>query len=420
MQDLGSQSVKIFSILSHNLSHMRLPKRNIAVKISYSIYVKNKARGGTNWYARIRESNKTLDLNLSTTERPVAESWLAHARQSVSLVNSLEEQGLPVPPELASKVVHAVKQTVQQTVQEVTIQTAIDEYLNHLAVTGRRQTSLDVYKRAYKVIFEGVGTTSLRDLDSALVTRLLAKFVDRTDNHRRNMANRVRTLLQFVSETYDIDVRKAVKSAASVKVDEKEVRFWTADEMTRIINCTSGEITKLYFATLASTGMRHTECYLAEFRDLKDGCLVLRAETTKGRKSRTVPLTVDLFARLSKLRAERPLEARIFSGVPSTQSGRHDALQRAITAANRASRPENQIEAGGLHQFRRSAAILLYKSSHLDIKTVATILGHSAEVSLKYYQAARGAADTVAAVRAAVEDSGLGLPGQLDDMLDLL
>lgn len=365
-----------------------------------------------------------MDIPLHTDSLAVASEWLARAKNALQVYNTIAtaNNGI-VPPEIANKVVHASKQVSTSSDSYTTIERVSEEWLRALIVAGRRQTSISSYTRGLRQVLIGIADNRAETLsDPGLVRDVLARFANLKDNTRRNYATILRELIKYYGEAYDKDVHKALKACVRVKIDEGEVTHWTDLEMTRIINCVQHKDKNVemelqtYFALLAATGMRNTEAYLIEIRDLHDGCIFLRAETTKGRKSRMVPLSEGMYQRLLKLASGRPSTARIFTKVPSTQSGRHLALTRAINHCNSICSPGNEIELEGLHQFRRSAAIMMYQK--LDIKTVASILGHSPTVSLRYYQVAKGQDETIEKVREMLDDSQLRQPTMYEDLID--
>lgn len=397
------------------------------MKINYSIIIKNKSRGNKNWTGRIRENGKTLDINLNTDSQAVAQEWLQKARNALLVYNTVAaaNNGV-VPPEIAAKVIHATKQgQALSSTAYPTIDSVAKEWLRSLIVAGRRETSIDTYTRALRQVIAGHADDSADSLsDPRLVRDILASFAGKSANTRRNYSTTLRELVKYYGETYDQDVKKAVKACVRVSIDEGKVNAWTDLEMTRIINCVRNkdkeaeQQIQTYFSLLAASGMRNTEAFLIEVNDLHDGCLYLRAETTKGRKSRIVPLSEGMFTKLSRMCQGRAGNERIFTKVPSSQAGRHDALRRAIDYCNSICQPQNRIEQQGLHQFRRSAAVMMYKK--LDIKTVAAILGHSPTVSLRYYQQAKGQEETLEQVRELLDDSQLRQPTLYEDIIDLL
>lgn len=395
------------------------------MKISYSIIIKNKSRGNKNYTGRIREGGKTVDIPLHTDSLAVATEWLTRAKNALQVYNTIAtaNNGI-VPPEIANKVVHASKQGIAVSTNNYpTIARIADEWIQSLIVSGRRQTSISSYTRGIKQVINGYAEMNAETLSDPIQIRsMLARFSHLSDNTRRNYSTILREIVKYYGDAYDKDVHKSIKACVRVKVDEEEVSYWSDLEMTRIINCVQHKDKDVelelqtYFALLAATGMRNTEAYLIEIRDLHDGCIFLRAETTKGRKSRMVPLSEGMYQRLLKLASGRPSTARIFTRVPSTQSGRHLALTRAINHCNSICSPGNEIEIQGLHQFRRSAAIMMYQK--LDIKTVASILGHSPTVSLRYYQVAKGNEETIEKVREMLDDSQLRQPTMYEDLID--
>ena len=161
---------------------------------------------------------------------------------------------------------------------------------------------------------------------------------------------------------------------------------------------------KVYAWVMASCGSRQGETYELTWNDFHDNCLTFRAETTKGRKERTVPLDLRVVEML--LRMPRT-GSKIFSAIPKSQAGRYSILERAVKAAG--------APHGGLHTFRTSVSRILYRKCK-DITAVAALLGHSPEVSMMHYSEARKAEELRTLVDNAYSDEQM-IPSPMDELI---
>ena len=158
--------------------------------------------------------------------------------------------------------------------------------------------------------------------------------------------------------------------------------FWGELEMFEVIasveldDAAKTEQYREYFEVLAAIGSRNTETALLKWRNLnEDISVTFPAEITKAGKTRTVPLPMELYGRLDMRRGEP--DERVFPLVALSQPARYRVLQKAIAKAG--------VPGAGLHMFRRSRSVLLYKKVR-DIKVCASLLGDSEAVALKHYQ----------------------------------
>lgn len=175
-----------------------------------------------------------------------------------------------------------------------------------------------------------------------------------------------------------------LEAIPSIKVDTPARPCWTREEMQRIISCIEcrdkvvQEQFKDYCTIMAAIGSRQGETYMLRWEDYSGACLRFRAENTKGRRERVVPVPGSVQERLAKrVQASGPM----FPDIPKSQAGRFSMLRRAMKRAG--------VKEGGLHNFRRTVSTLLYLECQ-DIKAVSQVLGHSAAVAIEHYQRTRG------------------------------
>ena len=138
------------------------------------------------------------------------------------------------------------------------------------------------------------------------------------------------------------------------------------------------------------TGLRAGELAALEWRDvdLEAGTLRVRAETSKSRRTRTVPLRRDVAAVLGRLRlrvAERPAtdEARRLVFVNSRGTGWRRNLSRKLKTCLRAAGLPASVD---LHCLRHTFASHAMAAARGDVATVQMLLGHSSpRVTLEVY-----------------------------------
>jgi len=99
---------------------------------------------------------------------------------------------------------------------------------------------------------------------------------------------------------------------APPKTDRVEVRVIEDDTLAHFlgwldVRFSGWELPQLFIETKAMTGCRLMDLCTMESAQLRDGRLHFRAEQTKGRKARSVPLPPDLFERLEAIKGPKYL-----------------------------------------------------------------------------------------------------------------
>lgn len=334
-------------------------------KVSFTIVRKNKYHNAP-WYVRMRETGqKDVDVNLGTPDRRVAETELMRVKLAASEGSSspldalaIRRKGLSEPVSVPGGV--------------------LEGWERWMAVSGLRRSSIDKYVRAARVLMAGM---SVADLSPDTVRNMMAGTVHLKANTRRVYLSALRELFMYLERPDLADVLPRIKT----EVTDRTV--WSREDMEEIIMCVSTRSAQRtleyreYFGVMAYIGSRQGETYALRWKDIDEatGVVHFRAETTKSRKERYVPLPTRLWSSM-EVRRGRPDE-QVFPNIGKDQATRFGVLSRAIRKAG--------VEHGGLHTFRHSCASLYYRACS-DIKAVAELLGHSPSVSLQYYQNSRG------------------------------
>ena len=387
------------------------------LKISYSCYVKNPSRPSAHYYGRVREAGKVVDIDLKTKVKAVAEAWVALRRSEVERYNQYVLVGEEPPKELEEKLVRTTRPAIaQKGVSEAVpiFPVCSDGWERELRRVGRREKTVAAYTRALRVIVPPGATTNEMTVDQQ--RRWLGKFDERKPATRRFYSVTLREFSKYCAK-YHGTSRETVDDFVAVSVPHREKPHWTMAQMRNIIDnvhCkdrVKEQCYKAYFWVMATCGSRQSETYDLlwsdlDFTDPVTATLTFRAETTKNNQTRVVPLDWRIARLLSRLPHEG---ARMFHCIPRSQAARYGVLQRAIR--------DSKMPAGNLHTFRHSVSCLMYKSTE-DIKATAQLLGHSPQVSMAYYVAARQA-DQLREVVDKTYSGEAGLPSPIDELAEL-
>lgn len=384
------------------------------LKISYCVYLKNPKRPNAHYYCRVRQNGKTTDIDLKTQNKAVATAWVALRRSEVERYNQYVLCGERVPSDLERSIVRvgAAPASAQKTAGILT--EAVDEWEREMRRVGKRETTIASYTRAMSVICPE--TALVADINEDSTRLWLSKFDGHSASYRKFCSVALREFCRFCVKRYGID-RDLIDKWDFVKVQHVDRPHWSMQQMAHIIDSVECKdkvkerFYKAYYWVMATCGSRQGETYELLWSDLKfsdpvSGTLTFRAETTKNNQTRVVPLDWRIARLLSRLPHEG---ARIFGCLPKSQAARYRVLQRAIEASGE--------PAGNQHTFRHSVSLILYKSSK-DIKATAQLLGHSPQVSLFYYQAAREEDQLREVVDTAYEGQNL-LPSPINELAEL-
>lgn len=348
--------------------------------IKYSIIAKNKKVVKIpKLYGRIRAGKRERLVPLGRNMEE-AQKWLKRAQRAYEEACDLEAEGKPIPPELLARVLTVDSDIRVSAVSSVPVEKAggtLELWEADMRVRNMRETTIANYLRAVSPMLRG---KDVANMDAQKVREMVGgKKV--APNTRRFICNALKSLFLFCKRQ---DLAEALPH---IKYEQKDRAWWTEEDMDDIIQHVRSDTAertieyKDYFRVMATIGSRQGETYLLRWKDLHDGCLTFVAEHTKSRKERTVPIPYDLWSSL-EVRRGNP-EDRMFPLVSPSQSRRYRVLRRALD--------ELGLD-GGLHTFRHSVSMLLYKKCG-DLKAVSQLLGHSPQVALQYYQNARSVDD---------------------------
>jgi integrase len=344
------------------------------LKIRYSITIRNKNRKSAKWYGRIRQDGKERFLPMDS--RADAERWLArqnylYGEYTAGNAGEAEILTLGSTPVLAQK---------RASKAVLTLRECLDGWEKKRRLEGKREATLSAWGRALKLLVDpGMPVT---EFGAAQVKAAIEARANLKAATRRFYSKALQSFVTFLRDEYG--VQGLIEAIPAIKVDKATKPCWTREEMQRIISCIECRDKVVqeqfidYCTIMAAIGSRQGETAMLRWEDYKDGCLCFRAENTKGRKERTVPVPMSVQERLAK---RVQASGSMFPDLPRSQAGRFSMLRHAMERAG--------VKEGGLHNFRRAVSTLLYRECQ-DIKAVSQVLGHSAAVAIEHYQQTRG------------------------------
>ena len=397
------------------------------IKVLYTIYIKNPRRPSAHYYARVREKGQPLyDIDLKTKDRAQAEAWLRLRRNELDTVNAKIMLGEPVSEEQLRSLTRWQnrRHDPKEAPKVPTVMEAVDEFERHVRRTGRRESTVHTYLRAVKALLGPFYHDPVTCITEDLILDRMAAFDQRKANTRKNYSVTMHELAKFIVDRYDMPP-KLVNAIPRIKVSQEDRVHWDMMEMRSIIDSVvckdkkQEEQYKAYFWVLATSGARQGETAALLWTDFKDGVVTFRASVTKTRTERKVPLFYHTAHMVYSLRRKDHGE-KIFDLLPESQAARFRVLRAAIKRANENRSAMAQIPMGGLHTFRHSVSVLLYRDrdgQRPDLKVLCTMMGHSPQTALTYYQGSRSTDD----VRELVNDiysQEHGVRGPMDDMID--
>lgn len=372
------------------------------IKISYTVWAKH----GDNLYCRVRQKGcKPLDVNLHTTDRNKAEAYVKLRQSELELYNSYILAGESVPEDVANKLLRRGSPVTQSATKSVvTTRQAMDKFELYLRRKGSREATVHSYLRQVRLTLE-------MDVPVTSYTRKYLHERLAIHDHCKSATRKiysvsVREFVKFCVAEYDIDY-KLLNDWPLVRVQEYTRPYWKMNEMYHIIegvHCRDKAVEeqfKVFCWIMATAGTRQGETGALKWSDYRDGAITIRAEISKNRKSRVVPLDMRVCEMLERLPRNSSL---IFDKIPPSQPGRFAILANAIR--------RSKMPPGGLHAFRQGVAKILYAKC-TDITKVAALLGHSAQTSLKYYAEARQSEDLRQMVDQVYEQENM-IPSTMD------
>lgn len=290
-------------------------------------------------------------------------------------------------------------------IEPLTVARALDAYFERLEHEGSKSLA-DAKSRAEMHIRPKLGKILVADLSREKVARWLKEMADRprhvrgkadaparalaapkTDDEirrRRASANRTLTVLRAALNHAFRDGKVASDTAwRAVKpfreVDSVRLRYFSRDEVRRLVNAAQGDFRDLVNAALL-TGCRYGELAALHVRDLNFDAGTIFVAQSKSGKARHVVLTgegQDFFRQLVAGRADDALMLCHGDGSAWGSSHQLRPMAEACTAA--------KIARAGFHVLRHTAASHLVMAG-VPLNVVAHNLGHAdVRMTQKHY-----------------------------------
>lgn len=376
------------------------------VKISVCVYKKNAARlKNPQYYARVRHGGKTTDVPLHTESREVAEAWVRLRRDEIKRYNDYIAVGEEPPSDLLAKLPVFGQKVPSKAVLK--LMECYDSWELEMRRKGMREKSIAAYMKNVRL------TVPLNDPVTSVTRDNLRLWMAKHDNlssaTRKHYSVALHEFCKYLAEFHGLDPRIAT-NWPKIRVEQTEKGYWRMNEIYHIIEAVEckdklcEQQMKVYLWIMATAGTRQGETSMLKWSDLRDGCITLRAETTKSNKTRVVPLDIRILDMLHRLPKDSDY---IFSHIPDSQAGRYTVLSRAIAKSG--------MPSGNLHKMRHSACMYLYSHCN-DIKAVAQLVGHSPAVSIQYYVKSREPDELRSLVDSAYKDENM-IPSPMDELI---
>ena len=216
------------------------------------------------------------------------------------------------------------------------IRVVVARYIRHLRRKRRGRRHVDQVLSYLKWIVTSTGMKRLSDFNEDRIDKALGKLVDagrsaRTVNVYRRCAYALGEWCVKISRVLDRNPAVAIERRNEA-IDQRKIRrSLTLEEARRLLEIAGPR--KLYYSVALLTGFRVSEIQALEWRDIHlDGDrphVLLRAETTKSKRSDELPLHSSLVLALRHARPDlSPPNSRIFSTVPRLKTFKRD-LDRA-------------------------------------------------------------------------------------------
>ena len=260
-----------------------------------------------------------------------------------------------------------------------------------LAVSDRAPATKATYETLLRVhVLPTLGSKRLRDLKPTDVERLLLTM---GESMSPSTVRQTHTVLRAVLDTAHRDGLVRSNAAAAVqrpRVPRAEARWYTEDEVARMLAAAEGHRYAPLLTVVAYTGLRIGEALALRWSDVTEdevrvtGSLsnLHRGDTKTRAGMRAVPLVPEA-AEAIKARRKAQAAERLAAGVMWTDSGLVFTTEAGTPVDDRNAlrwlhgvRRRAGIKGGAWHAFRHAAASRMLTRG-VPIGTVQAIMGHS-------------------------------------------
>lgn len=284
------------------------------------------------------------------------------------------------------------------------ISSNVDGFVNELKLTGKSSNTISAYRsdvvQFKQWIIDTIGTDS--DNITQVDIRQYVQYLNINKKQSTSTINRkVKSIVQYCKFLYNSNVissvvnanelkQKSVDSTGEVRIIDKKDIY----KLKRTIYSSDNKRDIAIYELLINTGIRCSELTNIETDDIyitdrngSSNYSYINIRAGKGNKNRKIPLNSDVVRAIKDYMKHRPnvKDKKLLQG----QRG---AITRiAINKLLGGYCSDAHIDTVTPHMFRHTCLNTMIKNG-IDIKTVASIAGHSStDITYKYYVNSNGA-----------------------------
>lgn len=257
---------------------------------------------------------------------------------------------------------------------DMTLDDVFERYIDNLKLLGRAQRTIDGHVSAYN-FFKGAFDCPIGKIKEIDITEFMAKKREETGFGYQEYLNKLITIFNFAINNLKIIYTNPCKDIELKKVkNDKRERFITKDLFNEILKTCRRDKIKLLYETAYYTGMRKSEIYALNLKDIKDCVIKVRSQRVykdvtgilkTDNSYREIPISVDLFNKLRS--ATTDMYGYIFHDVKRDTEYKH--LQKFGVS---------------MHCFRSTRTSVLV-SEGIDLKFISYVIGDNISTILKTY-----------------------------------
>ncbi|MFO0839905.1 MAG: tyrosine-type recombinase/integrase [Phycisphaerae bacterium] len=338
-----------------------------------------KIANSDDWHAKIRLGPYRHKPARFCADKETSERWRLLLQSAVDRARSGEppkpETLKALPPRLLQSFALLPSQTAQR--RRGSFADNVGDYIRELETAGRDAKYIRNAKHCLTAVAEACKWNSLRDISRDALMEHLAKR--RADNAApRTVKNIVATVTAFVlwaieAKRLDANPLGRIRAIDDKSDRRRQRRALTPDEVGRLLKVAGPR--ELVYRVALGTGLRLRELRRLQWRDVRIDTttrprLELRAEATKSRRADTLPLSLDLAARL---RAARPVNvapaATVFRTVTRSPTWIRDVDRAGIE------HHDGEVLTVGFHSLRVTFASELERAG-VSPRTIAELMRH--------------------------------------------
>lgn len=308
-------------------------------RIGVTIVQRHLHEGNRTWYARVRDfsSGKVRYVSLKTTKK-------AEARM------------------FADDMLRAGEFDSVDSTEAITFRRGIEMFERHLRAKGTSESSISTYERTFFCFPEfldrkvsGIGREELfRAFD--------CRFAGLAPSTYNNARAALRALYNYFVDILEALPKNPVRRMPKKKAPFRERKFWTMEQVERILRAAPDQTLRLLWAFMAYEGLRIHEALKVVPEDIRDGKLHVIG---KGSKYAAIPLSPPMRSELERAGWEWD-----FGGIT-----RQNEIFKLRIAVRKALGGENDGEATN-HRFRHSFASNLIRAG-ANVKVVQKLMRHA-------------------------------------------